>query len=153
VLILNKLLKTKAAQIGQNAAYAVLEYTTSTRDFRGNGSPARSLLELRKTADRLTERYGLSPSVEGYYSHGPPPKPPGGVKVSTGGRGLQFALFPFAFLVFTSAPSILNAERLSRNGGYPHNDREVQPPQLDQKDSMAGVILSPGALPVSCDRD
>ena len=67
VLILNKLLKILDAQIGQNAAYAVPEYTTSTRDFRGNGSRARSLLELRKPANGLTERYGLSPLIEGYF--------------------------------------------------------------------------------------
>jgi hypothetical protein len=55
-LIINKLLKTIDAHTYQNAAYAVLEYATSTRDFGGNASRARSFFDLGKTADRLTER-------------------------------------------------------------------------------------------------
>lgn len=56
LLILNKLLKILDAQNCQNAGNAVLEYATSTRDFRRKRDHARSFFDLQKTANRLTER-------------------------------------------------------------------------------------------------
>ena len=47
-LIINKLLKTIDAYTCHNAAYAVLEYATSTRDFCGNASRVRSFFDLGK---------------------------------------------------------------------------------------------------------
>jgi hypothetical protein len=55
-LIINKLLKTIDAHTSEKAAYAVVEYATSTRDLRGNRSRARKFFDLRKTPNGLPER-------------------------------------------------------------------------------------------------